>query len=62
MISVEGVLPSAGTIASGEYRLVSEVYAVILGGAVGCARALYQWLLTDDGQQAIAETGYVPLR
>lgn len=62
MISVEGVLPSAGTIASGEYPLVSEVYAVILDGAVGSARALHQWLLTDDGQQVIAETGFVPLR
>jgi phosphate transport system substrate-binding protein len=62
VISVAGVLPTAETIASGDYPLVTEVYAAIRAGDGGSARAFFEWLLTDDGQQAVAGTGYVPLR
>jgi phosphate transport system substrate-binding protein len=61
MIAVEGVLPDAGAIAAGEYPLTAEVYAVIRGGEGGSARAFFDWLLTAEGQQAVAATGYVPL-
>jgi phosphate transport system substrate-binding protein len=61
MIAVNGVLPTADTIASGEYPLVAEVHAVIRAGDGGSARALFDWLVTDEGQQAVAATGYVPL-
>ena len=61
MIGVEGVLPTGDTIASGAYPLVAEVYAVIRRGDGGSARAFFDWLVTDEGQQAVAATGYVPL-
>jgi phosphate transport system substrate-binding protein len=61
MIAFEGVLPTAQTIAHGDYPLVTEVYAVIRAGDGGSARAFFDWLTTDDGQQAVAATGYVPL-
>lgn len=61
MIGVEGVLPTAASIASGEYPLVTEVYAVVRSGETGSARAFFDWLTTDEGQQAVAATGYVPL-
>ena len=61
MIGVEGVLPTAASIASGEYPLVTEVYAVVRSGETGSARAFFDWLTTDEGQQAVTGTGYVPL-
>ena len=61
MIAVEGVFPTAVTISTGEYPLVAEVYAVVRSGEFGSARAFFDWLTTDDGQQAVAATGYVPL-
>ncbi len=61
MIAVEGVFPTAMAIASGEYPLVAEVYAVVRSGETGSARAFFDWLTTDVGQQAVAATGYVPL-
>ena len=61
MIAVGGVLPTAETIASGEYPLVAGVYAVVRPDASPSARAYFDWLVTEEGQGAIAGTGYVPL-
>jgi len=61
MLGVEGVVPAASTIADGTYPLVAEVFAVMRAGDGGSGRALFDWLLTEEGQRAIAGTGYVPL-
>ena len=54
--------PSA-TIADCSYPLVTEVYAVVRADAPADSPAvlLRDWLLTPDGQAAIASSGYVPL-
>jgi phosphate transport system substrate-binding protein len=64
MIAVDGVKPAATTIASGSYPLATEVYAVLRADAAADspARALLHWLLTDEGQQVVAGSGYVPIR
>jgi len=61
MIAVDGVLPTAESIADGSYPLISDVFAVMRWGEGGSTRALMDWLGTEDGQAAIASTGYVPL-
>jgi phosphate transport system substrate-binding protein len=61
MIAVDGVLPTTETIGDGEYPLVSEVFAVVRSGETGSGRAFFDWLVTEEGQQAVAGTGYVPL-
>lgn len=63
LIGVEGVVPTSATIADGSYPLVTEVYAVVRADMPADAPAvlLRDWLLTVDGQAAIASSGYVPL-
>jgi ABC-type phosphate transport system substrate-binding protein len=63
MIPVEGVEPTADTIRARAYPLVAEVYAAVRKDlpSDAAARRLLDWLLTAEGQQAVAESGYVPL-
>lgn len=63
LLAVDGVSPQADTIADRSYPLTTEVYAVIRAdtAAEDSARTLYDWLLTEEGQMAIARSGYVPL-
>ncbi len=61
MIAIDGVRPTPATIASGEYPLTSGVFAVLRKGTRGPARSLRDWLLSEEGQAAVRESGYVPL-
>lgn len=61
LLSVDGVAPSDKTIASGEYPHLTSYSATIAASAAADspARALYNWLLSEDGQRFIASQGYV---
>lgn len=62
LLAVEGVEPSNDTIASQEYPLCNDFYAVIRAGAASDSpeRQLYDWLSTDAGRACIEKAGYVP--
>jgi phosphate transport system substrate-binding protein len=64
LLGIEGVLPTSATIADQSYPLVTEVYAVVRGDMADDSPAvlLRDWLLSPQGQTAIAASGYVPLR
>ena len=64
LLAVDGVLPSYETIQSGQYPYVTEVFAVIRQEPVSTSRAveIRDWLLSDEGQAVVRESGYVPLR
>lgn len=64
LLGVEGVAPTSETIASREYPLVTEVYAVVRGDmpAGSPAVMLRDWFLTNVGQETIEESGYVRIR
>ena len=64
LMGVDGVVPTSGSIASGSYPLTTEVYAVIREGTPQDSTAvlLRSWLLTEEGQAAVKESGYVPIR
>lgn len=63
-IKVDGVAPSRQTFASGEYPLLGTNYALYSASepADGNVQQLVDWLLTDNGQLAIAKAGYVTIR
>jgi len=63
LLGIEGVVPTFETIASQDYSLVTEVYAVVRADmpADNSAVILRDWLLTDSGQEAVEESGYVPI-
>jgi phosphate transport system substrate-binding protein len=63
LIGINGVLPTSSTIASGAYPLTTEVYVVIREDtpADDSAVLLRDWLLTEQGQAVVEESGYVPV-
>jgi phosphate transport system substrate-binding protein len=63
MIAIDGVLPTSTNIAARSYPLTTEVYAVIRSDTPqqSMSRLLLGWLLTDEGKEAIAASGYVPI-
>ena len=60
-IAVDGVLPSNETINSREYGFTNPFYGVIPRDPSPEAKAILDWLLTKDGQQLLADCGYVPV-
>lgn len=64
LIGVDGVASTSDNIADSSYPLTTEVYAVIREGMSkdSAAALLRNWLLTEEGQTAIKESGYVPIR
>lgn len=61
LLAVDGVVPDAASIASGRYPLSEFVYVAVRRGAAGPTLLLRDWLLSAEGQAAVAESGYVPL-
>ncbi|MBN1151302.1 substrate-binding domain-containing protein [candidate division WOR-3 bacterium] len=63
LLGIEGVFPTKETIRTEEYPLTTEVYAVIRKDTPDDhpARNLLNWILSEEGQKAVAESGYVPL-
>ena len=60
-IAVDSVLPSNETINSREYGFTNPFYGVIPLDPNPQAKAILDWLLTKDGQQLLADCGYVPI-
>ena len=61
ILSIDGVMPSAETIRSGEYPHLNAYYCVIPADAAedSTNRILYDWLLSEEGQRLVAMEGYV---
>jgi phosphate transport system substrate-binding protein len=64
MLGINGVRPVPRTIADRSYPFVAEVYVAWLGSLPedSPAAGIRDWLLTQDGQSVVAESGYVPIR
>jgi len=63
LLKVDGVYPNKSSISAGEYPIATAYYAVLRTDtpADSNARALLDWILSEEGQAAAEETGYVPL-
>ncbi len=63
-VAIDGVEPTAESIASGTYPWVTRVYAAYRDGgpADGPAMKLLRWLSSEEGQAVVRESGYVPER
>jgi phosphate transport system substrate-binding protein len=62
LLSVDGIAPTPENIRSGVYPFLSDVYIVSARPLSENAKKLRDWFLGDEGQQLIADVGYVPIR
>ncbi len=62
LMGVNGIIPGYSTLRNKEYRYTTDVYAVIRGDLdlSSTAYLLYRWLMTEDGQAVVSESGYIP--
>jgi ABC-type Fe3+ transport system substrate-binding protein len=61
-IAVDGVKPSAETMNDGTYPVVSSIYAVYTNKTSQKTRKFAAWLLSEDGQNKVADSGCVPVK
>ena len=62
MIAVNGVAPNKDNIRDNSYPIVAPVYAVTYeGNSNENVHKLTDWILSEEGQYIIEETGYVGL-
>ena len=63
MIAVDGVYPTTDTIKSGDYPIVTSLYCITVKGNKNenVAKVL-DFMLNEDGQRIIEETGYVSIK
>ncbi len=60
MLSLNGVYPSAENIQNRSYPIVAEFYAIYRADNENeNIQILIDWLLSDEGQRLIEQTGYV---
>jgi phosphate transport system substrate-binding protein len=62
-IAVNGIVPTYQTIRERTYPFTTEVHVVIRKGLDGASPAvrLRDWLLSEEGQTVVRESGYVPI-
>lgn len=64
LLSIDGVQPSAETIADGSYPVVTDVWAVMRKDTPqdSAEGKVVQWMLSPAGQKTVAASGYVPVQ
>lgn len=63
LMSIDGFTPSFENISSKKYPFTTEVYATVRKDLDKSSTGyqLLEWLLTEDGQRLVAESGYIPI-
>lgn len=60
MISIDGIEPTAENVKNGSYPVVTPIYAVTYEENTNeNVDNLLEWILSEEGQYIIEETGYV---
>lgn len=64
LLAIDGVVPSKETIGNRSYPIMTAYYAVVRSTEPegSNARKLVSWILSEQGQRAAEEAGYVKLR
>jgi phosphate transport system substrate-binding protein len=61
-LSIDGIAPNRQNIQNNRYPFAQTVYAVTTGNETENTRKLIEWILSVEGQELVAKTGYTPLR
>ena len=63
MISIDGIAPTSENIGNGSYPVLTPIYAVTYKENQNSnVDKLIEWILSDEGQHIINETGYVGIK
>lgn len=72
MLSIDGIEANKKTLANGSYPFTSNIYAAMrardyagssgLSSVLGVASEYFNYLYSSEGDKAISESGYVPLK
>lgn len=63
LIAIDGVAPTVENIKNGTYPIITPVYAVTYEGNTNKnVDKLIEWMLSDEGQYIIEQTGYVGVK
>ena len=63
MVAIDGIAPTAENIKNGKYPIVTPIYAVTYDEQTNeNVDKLLKWILSDEGQYIIEETGYVGIK
>jgi len=60
-LSIEGIAPTQENVRNGAYPLSRYLYLYAAGPLEGAVQSFVDWILSDDGQRAAADAGYIPL-
>jgi phosphate transport system substrate-binding protein len=55
------VAPSIDTVNDGSYPIARPLYMYTSGAPTGTIEQYLEWIMSDDGQEIVAELGFVPL-
>jgi phosphate transport system substrate-binding protein len=62
LLAIDSVVPSVETIQANTYPYAGYFYAITAGTDNKNVDAFIEWILSEEGQYLVKETGYVPLR
>ena len=61
LLKINGVYPSSESISNESYPFTANFYAVTNGQPKGNVKLLIEWILSDQGQYLVEQTGYAPM-
>jgi phosphate transport system substrate-binding protein len=61
LLSINGIYPSKETIQNGSYPFSDNFYAIYVDDGNENIKLFIQWILSDQGQELIEKTGYIPI-
>ena len=61
LLSIDGIAPSVENIENNTYPIASAFYAVTRADADENTKQFVKWMLGEQGQSLVAQTGYTPL-
>jgi len=61
LLSIDNIKPSKETIVNGTYSFVSCFYAITKDNPSDNTKLLIKWILSDEGQYLVQQTGYTPI-